>query len=146
NKVKEHLEESLRKWAANQHEVIGRFDMVAEDITLLNHIRQKGLKKWIWKFTSKPEEIIVLSDEIVDYIFASNTSGTNTYINILTEKLETNTRQLLEAQTIAQVGSFEWNFVNVNRENSPELRKIFETETQQSYEEMLEKVHPDARE
>jgi signal transduction histidine kinase len=145
NKAKEHLEESLRKWAADQHEMIGKFDIVAEDITLLNHIRQKGLKKWIWKYTSNPEEIIGLNDEIADYTFANNTSGTNTYINILTERLEKKSRQLLEAQTIAQVGSFEWDFNNVSRDNSPEMRKIFETKKQQSYEEMLEKVHPDDR-
>ncbi|MCW3107237.1 MAG: hypothetical protein JWQ09_1743 [Segetibacter sp.] len=146
NKAKEYLEESLRKWATNKHEFVGRFDLVAEDITLMNHIRQKVLKKWILKYTSIPEEIIGLNDEIDDYTFANNTSGTNTYIKILTEKLETNSRQLHEAQRIAQVGSFEWDFVNASRNNSPELRKIFETETGQSCQEMLEKVHPDDKE
>lgn len=145
NKAKEYLEELLRKWAADQHELVGKSDVAAEDITLINHIRQKGLKKWITKFTSATEEIAALYDEITDYTFANNTSGTNTYIKILTERLEKNSNQLLEAQSIAQVGSFEWNFYEVNRTNSPELAKIFETETAQSYEDMLQKVHADDR-
>ncbi|MCW3080336.1 MAG: domain S-box protein [Segetibacter sp.] len=146
NKAKEHLDEALAKWANNKHEMIGRFDVVAEDITLLNHIRQKGLKKWILKYTANPEEIIALNNEIDDYTFANNTLSTNTYINILTERLERKSNQLLEAQGIAQVGSFEWNFVETSRDNSPEMRKIFETEKPQSYEEMLEHVHPEDKE
>jgi signal transduction histidine kinase len=146
NRAKEHVEEALKKWAGNEHELVGKFDMVAEDITLINHIRQKGLKNWILKYTSDPVEVLGLNDEIADYTFGSNTSGTNTYIRILTERLEKNSQQLLDAQTIAQVGSFEWDFINTNRQNSPELRKIFETETQQSFEEMMEKVHPEDKE
>src|SRR5205085_2661575 len=41
--------------------------------------------------------------------------------------------------------SFEWDFVNPNRNNSPQLRKIFETEVQQSYEDMMKSVHPEDR-
>lgn len=146
NRAKEHLDDSLNKWENNKHEIIGRFDLVAEDITLVNHIRQKGLKKWILRYTSNPEEIIELHDEIADYTFANNSLSTNTYIKILTERLERKNSQLLEAQEIAQVGSFEWNFNEISRDNSPELRKIFETEEPQSYEEMLSHVHPDDRE
>ncbi len=143
NKAKEYLEESLQKWASDQHEMVGRFDVAAEDITLLNYIKQKGLKKWIWKYTSNQEEIIGLNDEITDYTFANNTTGTNIYIKILTERIEKKSEQLLEAQSIAQVGSFEWDFINISRENSPQLRKIFETEQPQSYEKMIEKIHPE---
>jgi hypothetical protein len=95
NKAKEYLEESLEKWASNQHEMVGRFDVAAEDITLLNYIRQKALKKWIWKYTSNQEEVIRLNDEITDYTFGNNTSGTNTYIKILTERIERKSEQLL---------------------------------------------------
>jgi signal transduction histidine kinase len=135
----------LQKWSDDKHELVRRLDVVAEDITLVSHIKQKALKSWILKYTSDPNIIIELNDEIADYTFANNTSGTNTYINILTENLERKSQQLLEAQSIAQVGSFEWDFIKISRNNSPELRKIFETEEAQSYEEMLTRVHPDDR-
>jgi len=146
NKAKEYIENSLRKWTTNKHELVEQSNIAVDDITLLNHIRQKGLQKWIYQYTTVQEEIIGLHDEIANYTFANNTAGADTYINILTERLERKSEQLLEAQSIAQVGSFEWDFINTSRDNSPELRKIFETNEPQSYEQLREKIHPDDKE
>ncbi|MBD0278676.1 MAG: PAS domain-containing protein, partial [Flavisolibacter sp.] len=55
-------------------------------------------------------------------------------------------KQLLEAQSIGQIGSFEWDIVNDVSVSTPELRKIFESDYRQSLEELLHKVHPDDRE
>jgi light-regulated signal transduction histidine kinase (bacteriophytochrome) len=52
-------------------------------------------------------------------------------------------KQLLEAQAIGKIGSFEWDIVNDTSISSPELRNIFETDHRQSLEEMLQKVNPD---
>lgn len=52
-------------------------------------------------------------------------------------------QQLLEAQAIGQIGSFEWDVVHDTSVSTPELRKIFEAEKRQTFEEMMQKVHPD---
>jgi PAS domain S-box-containing protein len=51
--------------------------------------------------------------------------------------------QLREAQSIAQIGSFFWDFVNNVSTNSPELIKILEIEEQGGREFFMSKVHPD---
>lgn len=56
--------------------------------------------------------------------------------------LEKREQQLLEAQTIAQIGSFEWDIVNDSSVSTPQLRAIFELEKRQPYEEFLKHVHP----
>lgn len=55
-------------------------------------------------------------------------------------------RQLLDAQAIGKIGSFEWDIVNDTSITSPELLKIFEADQRQKLEEMLQNVHPDDRE
>lgn len=143
---REFLEESMKKWSSNQHEMVGKFDLVAEDITLVNYVRQKALTDHIPDYTTDPKIIIALANEITEYVLGNNTTGVNTYINILTEELRRKSDLLLEAQSLAKTGSFDWDFSTTNRGNSPEMRKIFETENSQSVEELLEKVHADDRE
>ncbi|MBD0368627.1 MAG: PAS domain-containing protein, partial [Flavisolibacter sp.] len=46
---------------------------------------------------------------------------------------------------IGQIGSFEWDIVNDVSVSTPELRKIFESDHRQSFEELLHRVHPDDR-
>jgi PAS domain S-box-containing protein len=51
--------------------------------------------------------------------------------------------QLLEAQSIAQLGSYEWDLRNDESVNTPQLMKIFELESRQRHEEFMHNVHPD---
>lgn len=60
--------------------------------------------------------------------------------------LETREAQLLEAQGLAQIGSFEWDLVNDYIENTPQLLNIFEFETHQAVQEFIQKVHPQDKE
>ncbi|MGZ3940117.1 MAG: sensor histidine kinase, partial [Flavisolibacter sp.] len=57
--------------------------------------------------------------------------------------LETREQQLLEAQTLAHIGSFEWNMNDRHSVNTPEVYKIFEMDVEQHYEEFMTHVHPD---
>lgn len=146
NKANDQIRVSLKNWLNDELGIIGKFELVAEDITLINHIRQAGLEKFIRFYKTNIEDAFGLAAEIDEYILANNTAAINLYIKILYEELNRSREQLLEAQGIAHVGSFEWDFKTTSNENSPELRKIFETDKPQSYEELLEKVHPADRE
>lgn len=57
--------------------------------------------------------------------------------------LEKKEKQLLEAQAIGRIGSFDWDIINDVSISTPELRKIFEADHQQTLEEMLSNVHED---
>jgi signal transduction histidine kinase len=52
-------------------------------------------------------------------------------------------KQLLEAQALAHIGSFDWNIVNDTSESTPELRRIFEADHRQTFDEMMAHVHGD---
>jgi PAS domain S-box-containing protein len=64
----------------------------------------------------------------------------------LTRVVENREQQLLEAQGIARLGSFDWTFESNKTDSTPELRNIFETDEPEGYESMLQRVHPDDRE
>ncbi|HWI92998.1 MAG TPA: PAS domain-containing protein [Flavisolibacter sp.] len=57
--------------------------------------------------------------------------------------LEKREQQLLEAQALAHVGSYEWNIQENYSSNSPEVYKIFDMNNGQHYEEFMSHVHPD---
>jgi PAS domain S-box-containing protein len=87
NKVSEQIENSLQKWVANQLQVIGKYDIVAEDITLLNHVRGRSLKNFARKFYRNEDDLMGLLNEIDDFILASTTAAANTYIALLKDKI-----------------------------------------------------------
>jgi PAS domain S-box-containing protein len=57
--------------------------------------------------------------------------------------LEKSEKQLLEAQSIAHIGSYEWNMIENKSNNTPEVFRIFEMDKQQRFEDFMKHVHPD---
>jgi PAS domain S-box-containing protein len=52
-------------------------------------------------------------------------------------------QQLLEAQAIAHIGSYEWNIKENKSTNTKEVFQIFEMDKNQKYEEFMSYVHPE---
>ena len=52
-------------------------------------------------------------------------------------------KQLLEAQSLAHIGSYEWNIREQRANNSEEVFRIFEMDGQERYEDFITHVHPD---
>lgn len=57
--------------------------------------------------------------------------------------LEKRESQLVEAQSLAHIGNYEWNLISQRSSNSEEVYRIFELEREQKYEEFMTYVHPD---
>ncbi len=57
--------------------------------------------------------------------------------------LEKREKQLLEAQHIGQIGSYEWDLVNDTAETSPQVAAIFEAGSRQTLDVMMQKVSPE---
>lgn len=279
NKVFQFIEMSMKRWLSNQLPLIDKFQVQAEDITTINYLRAEVMKQFIPQFTGNVSEAMEMVREIDLYILGSNTTATNTYIEILKEQLAVEThfssnviqaspavtyifdiqngktiyvsskveevlgytplemlalegnvvqvlghpddiiviqgglqqmvdenagrtfsadfrlrakngqycwlrsylvvfkrddkglptevlgqvyevtkekdlinaiekreQQLLEAQNIAKLGSFDWTIHTDRTEYTPEMRNIFETEKPQGYERLLTRIHPDDRE
>lgn len=146
NKALEQIEISLDRWVRDQLEVIGKFELQAEDISMVNHVRAVAFRNFISKYTRDPGQILELIDELDRYFTASTTASMNTYIVLLKEQIEKHERELLEAQRIAHIGSFEWNLDENKAHNSPEIRQILELDDEEGgFEKFLEYVHPDDR-
>lgn len=142
NRAKDQITNALGKWLKDQLDIIGKFDIVAEDINTINFIRGKGFKEFIPLYTSDINIAMALVQEIDNYIIGSITSGTDTYIDILKEQIRKREEQLLEAQSIAKLGSYEWNLQEQKSVSSPELYQIFELESAGQYETFMTHVHP----
>ena len=53
--------------------------------------------------------------------------------------------QLLEAQELSELGSFEWDLISGESQITPQIEKIFELKNHQPLDSFLEQVHPDDR-
>jgi PAS domain S-box-containing protein len=275
NQAAAHIEAVTTRWMADQFENIGRLDLDAQDVMLINYVRSKTLKSFIPSYTTDLALAAELHSEIDDLAFCYNARSTEDYLQVLRKRIEEEAhfsrnivetspgivfifdilaqrelyingrvqavtgytpeevlamndltlslthpedlpvldallqkvmsekegkihhadyrlknkediyqwlrcyavvyrrnakgeatqllgmaydvgqeketadalvkreRQLLEAQAIGKIGSFEWDIVNDISYSTPELRKIFEADHRQTLEEMMEKVHPD---
>jgi PAS domain S-box-containing protein len=87
NQAKEQLLNSFSRWVGDQLQVIGKFDISAEDITVFNYMRGKLLKKWVQVYDIPLKEKYELIDEIDNLLFGNTTSAMNTFISILKQKI-----------------------------------------------------------
>jgi hypothetical protein len=140
NKAKEYIEQTLEKWKTNQFEIIESHELVAEDITLLNFIRGKVLRKFIPQYTNQVKSSLQLVDELDSFLMGLITASFNTYIILLKEEIARHEKELLEAQAIAHIGNFDWDLITGKTNNSPEIYKIFELEPGIGLENFLKHV------
>lgn len=91
NQSKEFLVFSMQRWLNNQLPMIGKFQILAEDITTINHVRSEGLKRFLPLYTAQLGEALEILVELDRLFLGLNTTGTNTYIEILKGQLEEET-------------------------------------------------------
>lgn len=88
NKAYEQIRLSSEKWLKDQLEIIGKFQILAKDITLVSYVRQQAFKSFIPCFTRDLNQALELSSEIDTLMLGANTTATDIYVNILKEKIE----------------------------------------------------------
>ncbi|MCE3282599.1 MAG: hypothetical protein K0Q66_1336 [Chitinophagaceae bacterium] len=87
NSVRQHLEESQVKWLTNQLQLVDKYDVAAEDITLVSHIRKRAMLAFLPEFTAILADAMAIITEIDVLSLEADTLSTNTYMNILREKV-----------------------------------------------------------
>jgi len=88
NEARGQIETSMERWGKDQLDLVGKFDIHAEDITAVNYVRGKALKKYAMKYALPEEQKFELMEEIDKFLFASTTTGLNTFITILKSEIE----------------------------------------------------------
>ncbi|MBD0332118.1 MAG: PAS domain-containing protein, partial [Chitinophagaceae bacterium] len=156
NKAREQIEESIKKWVTNQLPKIDKYGIVAEDITLITYMRKKLFLHFIPEYCRDAEQMIELIKELDLFLMESETASTNTYIQLLkdrinehsnyieaiNEQLQRREEELLEAQEIAEMGSFEWDISSKNTHVTKQLLKIFEMDDLTNMDDFMTRVHP----
>jgi signal transduction histidine kinase len=153
NNLQAYIDQTLERWKKNILPQISRDQIVAEDITLATFIRKKALLEFIPEFTADLERALCLVGEIDQYSQYSELLSVNACIEIQQEEitsanqtLERYKDQLLEAQDIGRIGSFEWDLVDgKNSKFTPQVFAIFEIGQASNLPEFLLYVHPDDR-
>jgi PAS domain S-box-containing protein len=85
--VTEHIENSNKKWLANQLQIVDKYDIVAEDISLASHIRKKAMQVFLPEYTNDLSDVLAIINEIDALNLEADINATNTYIQILKDKV-----------------------------------------------------------
>lgn len=157
NKLAEHVNKSIQLWVENRLqgvEGMQRDDIEAEDLTSVYYVRKQALYKFLPDYTSDNFQIIKIVQEIENFQLKEQTISFRVFINIQQEKLNKvneslhkKEEQLLEAQEIANLGSYEWDMADSSKTIiTPQLHKIFAVEKPNPFDEFMQYVHPSDRE
>jgi PAS domain S-box-containing protein len=88
NRAYDQVKDSAGKWMADQLDIIGKFQISGQDITLINYVRQQALRKFIPLYTSSVQDALDLSREIDTWMLGSTTTSIDIYVSILKDKIE----------------------------------------------------------
>jgi signal transduction histidine kinase len=146
NNPKEQIHASLNKWLKNQLGIIGKFEIGAEDITLINYVRGKTMRSFLPKYISDKDSMLLLIEEIESYLINSSTISANAYIQILKEEVSKRENELLQAQEIGHIGSFEWSVDENKLTKSPQVDIIYEGAPQTGLDNFITSVHSEDQE
>jgi PAS domain S-box-containing protein len=153
NTISDYIEESKNNWLRNQMPIITKTDVIADDIGLIGYARKKAFRQFIFDYADNAQQRLKIFDEIDRFSLLLETVLYKTYLSIQQEKLQEANAQLrrredelLEAQDVGKIGSFEWDLAGTNKSSyTPEVFKIFEFEKTTNLEAFLNDVHPDDR-
>ena len=82
-----HLEAVTGRWLSGVFENVGRLDVDAKDITIINYVRSKAQKFFINQYTSDPAIVYALHSEIDALSFAFNSNSINDYLQLLKDRI-----------------------------------------------------------
>jgi PAS domain S-box-containing protein len=145
------IEEGRTSWLQNQLPIISRDQVVVEDITLVNYCRRWALRNMVTYYTQDLSTVLDLCDEIDWFMMMNDSALFSTYIGIQQNNLEKinqslvqREQQLLEAQSIAHIGSFEWDLTESGKSTfTAEVYKIFDFDRSNGLENFMLDVHPE---
>jgi PAS domain S-box-containing protein len=92
NQAAEHIETSIRRWIANEIPKISRDEVTIEDVPLISYIRKRCFLKFFPEYFTEPADLIAAIAELDLLLLENERLSQNTYINLLKERLEEQSR------------------------------------------------------
>ncbi|MFL5765515.1 MAG: sensor histidine kinase [Bacteroidia bacterium] len=153
NKAMDYIDSTIEKWKDNTLTGIDKNSISTEDITNGAFVRRKIFRCFLDDYTNDHARQLRIMEEADRFTTYTELLSYDAYVIIQKEELEKTNRlllqreaQLLEAQEIAEMGSFIWELNDpAGSEYTPQLMKIFGMEKSTRLEAFLEHVHPDDR-
>jgi PAS domain S-box-containing protein len=153
NDVSRFIAQSISYWLNDQLPEVKREQIHALDITLVNYIRSRVFREFIPGYTNDGALRLQLVEELDRFVAVLNSELFSAYINLqdqavraMNSALERRELQLLEAQEIGLIGSFEWDLSGRKQSSfTPQMLKIYELDKFDDMLAFLDYVHPDER-
>lgn len=156
NKAREQIEESRQRWLKDQLPNLSRDQVIAEDILAISYVRKQAFLKFVPLFNADISEAIELVKEIDRHMLASESVFTETYIDLLNNRIDEHAKGLTQneqlykqAQELTHIGNWTWLVKEGKILWTDELYRIYGLEPQSqeiTFELYASFVHPDDKE
>ena len=87
NQGKKQIREAIALWQKDQLEIVGKYEITAQDLTLVVYIRSRALKGFIRDYTTDMATAMQLVEELDTFNLGEITTATGTYMGILKDKI-----------------------------------------------------------
>lgn len=148
NHARDQIKQSSERWLKDSLQLVGKFQVVGQDVTLINFVRKQAFLKLIPSYTTDIQNVVELSAEIDTLILGSNTTAIDIYVNILKDKIEE--ESLFSNKLIAASPAITFLFDIVNNKEifvSGKVKEVmgYTTEelTEMGQNVLLQLMHPD---
>lgn len=102
NRAKEQIEDARQRWLKDQLPNLSRDQVIAEDIIAISFVRKQAFLKFIPLFTTDILQAMELIKEIDRYLLASETVFTDTYIDLLNNRIDEHARGLMQKNLLLE--------------------------------------------
>lgn len=149
NESDAYITQSSEDFISNKLRSVNRDAVIIEDITLVALVRRRAFRFFLKNYTTDTIHFFNVMEEADRFTAASEAASFHAYHKIQQENIrEINAQlarqqeELLEAQTLAEMGSFFWDIKGGNSTYSPGALEIFGFEEEVSMERFLSNVYP----
>lgn len=150
--VQEYIRDNAKNYKENLIPFFERESVLMEDICLVSFIRRKAFRRLVHIYTND----ILLQEQIMEeldrFLNASEQASFNVLIEINEEKLKKANseislkhKELVEAQELAEMGSFVWDIQSGNSDFTKGIQDILEIKEPISLEKFIAHVHKNDR-
>ncbi len=88
NQAGQRMRKAIDDWTNNRLEYHDNSMIEPDDVFLLNHMRKKAFMRLLNLYTTEPDKIMAVIDELDTYFLAQERLSTNTYFQILKNRIE----------------------------------------------------------
>lgn len=141
--------EEMENWKADKLEGIPREKVVSSDLVLIYNVRKHSLFSFLPHYVTDQKMTLQIIEEIENYYTFLEGLAFSTFTTIQQEEIQKRENQLLEAQAIAHLGSWEWDTQSNSVIWSDEMYRLFGYEPNEidiTYEIYMTHIHPEDKE